>query len=242
MRWVLGGVGAALLLVLSISAIVGGISGTIVSAVRYHNAQEFSVLGPARGLGAVDSVSLTFIPAMALLGRFERWLGQDPRFQEESARTRYLSQMLADDTSAPSGNASADDVLARYRAAIMGRPTWPLAWTAFAAVKAAQGEIDSVFVHAMLRGQELGPWEPSVQRVTAELALLVWEGLSPYARDQAIANFQRMMVREQPVLAELAELYGRGVLLCNAVGRAESGTPPAFCALSKQSVGGRGRP
>lgn len=207
-RTVAGLAGALGLLAACVPALLFGVSGTVVSAASYHNARAFDQFD----LDASGKSPPTRDVAVDMLRRFEPWLRHDPRFVEEAARAEYRQQTGHDADAVQ--HVAHSRVLARYRNAMTARPTWPFAWTAFAAVKVAHGEIDSEFLHALLRGQELGPWEPAVQRMTAELSLLLWRSVGPYAQNQLSANFRRMAFRQSAALQELAELYAADDLLC----------------------------
>jgi tetratricopeptide (TPR) repeat protein len=65
-----------------------------------------------------------------------------------------------------------------YRKAIQLRPVWPHTWIDLALVKYRLGELDQDFYDAWHRGVELGPWEPGVQRVAAEIGLHGWNGFT----------------------------------------------------------------
>ncbi len=65
-----------------------------------------------------------------------------------------------------------------YKKAISLRPTWPYAWVNLALVKYRLGETDDEFYHALHKADELGPWEPAVQRVIVDIGLHYWNSLS----------------------------------------------------------------
>lgn len=228
-RTVAGLAGALGMLAACVSALLFGVSGTVVSAASYHNEQAFDQLA----LDGTETSSRSRDVTVELLQRFEPWLDKDPRFVEEAARARYRHQ--ARHGAGLPQHAAHSQILAGYRQAVTARPTWPFAWTGFAAVKVAHGEIDDEFLHALLRGQELGPWEPAVQRMTAELSLVLWSSLGPYAHNQLSANFRRMSFRQPAELQELAELYAAGDLLCNAVPPGEGDPRVAQCGSPQGS-------
>ena len=68
-----------------------------------------------------------------------------------------------------------------YKKAILIRPTWPYAWVNLALVKYRLGETDDEFYHALHKADELGSWEPGVQRVIVDVGLHYWNSL---ARDE----------------------------------------------------------
>lgn len=229
MRTLAGLAGALGVLAACVPALLFGVSGTVVSAASYHNARAFEQFS----LDADGTPPPTRDLVVDMLQRFEPWLRHDPQFVEEAARAEYRQQRLRG--AEASLEMAHSQVLDRYRRAMTERPTWPFAWTAFAAVKVAHGEVDNEFLHALLRGQELGPWEPAVQRMTAELSLVLWSALGPYARDQLSANIRRMSFRHSAELQELAELYAADDLLCNAVPPGEGDPRVAQCGSPQGS-------
>ncbi len=61
-----------------------------------------------------------------------------------------------------------------YKKSISLRPTWPFAWVNLALVKYRLGETDDEFYHALHKADELGEWEPGVQRVIVDIGLHGW--------------------------------------------------------------------
>jgi len=58
-----------------------------------------------------------------------------------------------------------------YKKSISLRPTWPFVWVNLALVKYRPGETDDEFYHALHKADELGPWEPGVQRMIVDVGL-----------------------------------------------------------------------
>ena len=69
-----------------------------------------------------------------------------------------------------------------YRQAINLRPTWPYHYSDLALVKFRLLEIDEEFYDAMYASMEFGPWEPDVQRVIAEIGMVLWNILGTQDR------------------------------------------------------------
>ncbi|MFQ5661084.1 MAG: tetratricopeptide repeat protein [Gammaproteobacteria bacterium] len=64
-----------------------------------------------------------------------------------------------------------------YRESIRLRPVWPYAWVDLALAKYRLGEIDAEFYRALHTSIELGPWEPGVQKVVADIGMHLWDNL-----------------------------------------------------------------
>ena len=64
-----------------------------------------------------------------------------------------------------------------YQQAIFLRPSWPYDRIKFALVKYRLDETDRNIYKLMAQATELGPWEPRVQLVVAEIGLRNWDSL-----------------------------------------------------------------
>ena len=71
-------------------------------------------------------------------------------------------------------NANRDSARQFYVSSLSGRPTWPHGWIAFALVKYRLNQIDAEFYNAMHQAVALGPWEPGVKYVVAEIGMHHW--------------------------------------------------------------------
>ena len=101
----------------------------------------------------------------------------NPRFHEYLALAiegRYAYIAPKNEEAMPSRRAA----YKHYKDSISIRPTWPYAWVNLALVKYRLGETDDEFYHALHKADELGPWEPGVQRVIADVGLHYWGSLS----------------------------------------------------------------
>jgi len=66
------------------------------------------------------------------------------------------------------------DAYSHYKKSILIRPSWPYVWVNLALVKYRLGETDDEFYHALHKADELGEWEPGVQRVIVDIGLHGW--------------------------------------------------------------------
>lgn len=91
----------------------------------------------------------------------------------------------------PMGYAGADDLRNKarqqYLQALAVRPVWPHDWVALTLVKYRLNQVDAGFHHALHQSLTLGPWEPSVKYVIADIGLHHWDGFD---------NDMRQLVKE----------------------------------------------
>ena len=64
-----------------------------------------------------------------------------------------------------------------YLGTLAGRPTWPHDWIDLALVKYRLDQVDAEFYQALHRAVALGPWEPSVKFVVADIGMHHWHKL-----------------------------------------------------------------
>jgi len=67
---------------------------------------------------------------------------------------------------------------AYYRESINLQPTWPYAWADLATVKYRLREFDDELVEALHKSIQLGPWEPGIRRVVADIGMGIWSRLA----------------------------------------------------------------
>lgn len=97
------------------------------------------------------------------------------------------------------------------------RPASPYAWANLAAVRYELGDTGAAFEGALVRAVELGPWEPEVQRVVADVGLAVLEEVQPATR-AAIERAVGFAMRRDPVATlQVAERRGRLDVACRHV-------------------------
>ena len=110
------------------------------------------------------------------------------------------------------------EAYAHYKKSISLRPTWPYAWVNLALVKYRLGETDDEFYHALHKADELGPWEPGVQRVIVDVGLHYWKSLSRNERKfvlNIIEKSLRHTDRQHSFnVLDLSKRYGALELVC----------------------------
>ena len=105
-----------------------------------------------------------------------------------------------------------------YKKAIALRPPGPFAWVNLALVKYRLGETDDEFYHALHKADELGPWEPSVQRVIVDIGLHYWNSLSRSERTFILNMIDKSLhhsSRKHSIdVLDLTKRYGALELTC----------------------------
>jgi hypothetical protein len=104
-----------------------------------------------------------------------------------------------------------------FIAALEGRPTSPYTWANYAETKYLLGETGGGFERALVRAAEMGPWEPEVQRVVADVGLATFNEVQARTR----ATIERMVafgMRRQPLeILQIAQRRGRLDVACRHV-------------------------
>lgn len=158
-------------------------------------------------------------PGMAEIRRTAKYFTEsleytpDNPWALEGAGALDLARMRA--ASIPrEADAAAKDARARFRQALLQRPTSPFLWANLALTKLYLNEIDGELLTALRHADELGPWEPSVQQTTLFVGLAVWRDLDP-ALQQALARaVERGAARNAKKIFEIVKSFARFDLVC----------------------------
>jgi hypothetical protein len=111
-------------------------------------------------------------------------------------------------------HAAARDARARFRLALLQRPTSPMLWANLALAKLHLDEIDGELMTALRHADELGPWEPTVQQTIVFVGLAVWRDLDPATRQVLEGTIRRGAVRNAVKMYEIVNSYARLDLVC----------------------------
>ena len=106
------------------------------------------------------------------------------------------------------------DARARFRQALVQRPTSPFLWANLALAKLYLDEIDAEFFAALTYADVLGPWEPIVQQVTVFVGLAAWQALDPGMRQALLRTLERAAIRNAEKMVQIVKSYRRIDLLC----------------------------
>ena len=151
--------------------------------------------------------------AMDALRAAARLLPEDPTLREHLGVGYDLGQAMFDP--ARTMNAYAETALGQFREAARLRPTSPLTWANMALMKYHLGRADAETYRALELAMTLGPWEPNVQLVAAELGLLLWDRLDPSLQALVRENWARTAYRQAGQLHAIAAIHKREPILCS---------------------------
>jgi hypothetical protein len=97
--------------------------------------------------------------------------------------------------------------VAQIKAAIALRPVSSYSWATLLLLKRAQASFDAEFRHALERTVTLGPWEPDVQPIVADVGLSAWTALPIAEQEMVRENFVRGMKRQADVMIAIAQSH-----------------------------------
>jgi tetratricopeptide (TPR) repeat protein len=111
-------------------------------------------------------------------------------------------------------NQRAQLALEYYRKAVELRPQWPYTWSSIALLKYKMSEFDQELRLALINATELGPWEPNVQKIVAEIGLHSWNDLAHSQRIMIVENIKRGVTMQPRVMLEILKKYGQLRMVC----------------------------
>jgi hypothetical protein len=125
--------------------------------------------------------------------------------------------------------------LGHFVAAIELRPTSPYTWANVAAAKYRLGDTGREFEAALTRSAELGPSEPEVRRIVADLGLAVWQEVAAPTREVIDAILAAGVRRNPAEMLQIAERRGRLAVVCGHVARAPRTTNSKWSQLCQST-------
>jgi tetratricopeptide (TPR) repeat protein len=118
------------------------------------------------------------------------------------------------------GNAGAEvfleQALEYFQRAAVQRPTSPYTWASIALTRYRLGLIDAELQRALANATLLGPWEPEVQFIVADIGFALWDELPDAQRKEVLETAVRGMKRYPDNMARIAEKRGRLQLACQS--------------------------
>jgi len=103
---------------------------------------------------------------------------------------------------------------AHLHRALLERPTSSFIWANLARSKPSLNERDGEFLQALRRADELGPWEPEVQKMVIYLSLTVWDRLDPDQQASVVQTMERAAKRDAQYVTNVAKSFNRIDLVC----------------------------
>ena len=118
------------------------------------------------------------------------------------------------------GNAGAEvfqeQALEYFQRAAVQRPTSPYTWASIALTRYRLGLIDAELLRALANAVRLGPWEPEVQFIVADIGFALWDELPDAQRKEVLETAVRGMKRYADNMVRIAEKRGRLALVCQS--------------------------
>jgi len=137
----------------------------------------------------------------------------DDPWAQEGLGTLDLARMRAS-TVPREAQTFALDARARFRRAILQRPTSPFLWANLALTKLYLDQIDGELFAALRQAEALGPWEPTVQQTALFVGLAAWRDLDPELRQALAQTIERGATRNPQQLFAIVKSYRRFDLVC----------------------------
>ncbi len=106
------------------------------------------------------------------------------------------------------------EALNYFRHALIVRPVSPYTWSNIALTKYRLGEIDNDLYHALEQSIALGPWEPEVQFVAADLGFALWDEMPSSLRESVAQTVERAARYHANKIIRMAENRGRLFIVC----------------------------
>jgi len=135
----------------------------------------------------------------------------DPGVSEDLGRLHELRTRALRGTDSAAELGVAMDYLRR---SLRARPTSPYTWANLAFVKSRLGTLDDEFYHSVQNAALLGPWEPEVQLLLADIGFRYWNRIPKTAQETIHAAIGRGLKRQDAKLFDLASRYGRMDVMC----------------------------
>ena len=118
------------------------------------------------------------------------------------------------------GNAGAEvfqeQALEYFQRAAVQRPTSPYTWASIALTRYRLGLIDAELQRALANATLLGPWEPEVQFIVADIGFALWDELPDAQRKEVLETAVRGMKRYADNVVSIAGKRGRLELVCQS--------------------------
>jgi hypothetical protein len=96
---------------------------------------------------------------------------------------------------------------AQIRNAISLRPVSSYSWATLLILKRERAEYDAEFLQALDLAVTLGPWEPSVQAIVADVGLNAWAALPKSGQEMIRQNFVRGMKRQSEKMIAIVQSH-----------------------------------
>lgn len=133
----------------------------------------------------------------------------NPDHYEDMARLALVRSGMPGTTGAEKNDLLRHGLVA-IRQAIALRPASPYSWAILLRLKHELGEYDAEFHRSLERTVALGPWEPKLQLVVADVGWSAWAELPGAEREMVRENLVRGMKRQAEAMLAIARAHHCG--------------------------------
>ncbi len=109
-----------------------------------------------------------------------------------------------------------EQALEYFQRAAVRRPTSPYTWASIALTRYRLGLTDAQLQRALANATLLGPWEPEVQLIVADIGLALWDELPDAQRKEVLETAVRGMKRDPDNMLRIAAKRARLDLVCQS--------------------------
>jgi hypothetical protein len=202
-RWLLAGATILALAALMLTALRWGMADARLSQASREVAR-WEADGTLPDLDSWLDVRSTLLAA-------QRHETGNPTLQEALARLHAQRH---------DGNAGAEvfqeQALEYFQRAAVQRPTSPYTWASIALTRYRLGLTDAELQRALTNAARLGPWEPEVQFIVADIGFALWDELPDAQRKEVLETAFRGMKHYSDTMVRIAEKRGRLALVCQS--------------------------
>lgn len=126
--------------------------------------------------------------------------------------------------------------LEHFTTALTLRPSSPYTWASIADVRYRLGATTDDFERILTTAADLGPNEPEVQRLVADLGFALWDEVSPSTRTAVLRSLKSGMRRNPLEMLKISERRGRLSLACAEVPSAARSPVPQWAKLCEPNT------
>lgn len=139
-----------------------------------------------------------------------------PIYREAMSELLYYKSLFAahDKTQAADLQKQAVE---QIRKAVYLRPSWPPIWARLALIKFRTEDFDAELALALERAMALGPWEPAIQMIVAEVGLSSWTKLEPKLQAKVLDFIARTKSPQAGLIVEIAKKNDLLDVVCQRV-------------------------
>lgn len=189
--------GAILVFVIISAARIG--AADLLSGYARNELSAWSISAARPEPSAVDNVSRALDVARMIAPG-------NPDHLEDMARLALVRSGMSG-ISEPERSKRLRDGLLLIRQAIALRPVSSYSWTTLLLLKRELAEYDPEFRHGLERAVTLGPWEPGVQSIVADVGSSAWAALPKVEQEMVRKNFVRGMKRQARTMIAIAQSH-----------------------------------